>query len=201
MALINPHKQTIFIHVYKTGGTSLRSLVGGYEVCDMHAPAWQVKDHFRGYREQDTWGEYFTFAVVRNPYDFVASLYNHVHNQKSHIFHHTAKGNIDEFVYGLQHWFHNSRFMGFEFFRPQWYFVALGQELLVDKVFRFENLNDCFQELHERFGTKKDGVALNVAKRERNIPYTEMYKPSTIELINHLYHNDFVGFGYDKIMI
>jgi len=202
MALINPRRKSIFIHLYKTGGSSIRSILGGFEISDTHAPAWLVKRNLANYTEQDLWGEYFTFVVVRNPYDFVISLYHHLKNQKNHVFGYTSRGTIDEFVKTLPTLFINSHFHGYTFMAPQWYWVSENDEVIVDEVYRFEAMAEVYKDLAERIGTDPEGGFVNVSKtRERNVPYTEVFSLPAIDIINKVYAIDFIKFNYTPITL
>jgi len=66
-------KKILFIHVPKSGGTSVAMAVYGKHVAHIKAV-----DFKRMYPER--FGEYFKFAVVRNPYDRLYSAYKFIIN-------------------------------------------------------------------------------------------------------------------------
>lgn len=85
MIISHEHK-FIFIHIGKTGGTSIEKVLCEHLNIDFeytkknpkngnwwkHAWAREMRDLFGSER----WEEYFTFAFVRNPYDMLLSLYS-----------------------------------------------------------------------------------------------------------------------------
>jgi hypothetical protein len=66
--MISHEHKFIFVHVPKTGGTSIESLLdlSGAK----HNTARQYRNFF-----PDVWKRYFSFAFVRNPWDRVLSFY------------------------------------------------------------------------------------------------------------------------------
>ena len=97
MAIVNDDKKFIFFHLYKCGGTSLRTLLkenleGSQEVLTGHALPRDVKYYydFRGKKYQDIYNEMFKFTVVRNPFDFLLSTYHYAKAYKNHFWHTTV---------------------------------------------------------------------------------------------------------------
>lgn len=73
--LISDSKAFIFVHVQRTGGTTLDTVLRA-EVPD--ARRWLgTHDFARRARDElgPRWGDYFTFAFVRNPWDRLVSWY------------------------------------------------------------------------------------------------------------------------------
>ncbi len=75
--LINSSEKWAFIHIPKTGGTSLSSIIrkiGGTN---------QITGH-DSIRWVDDVSDYYIFTIVRNPYTRIASAYNHELRKKTH---------------------------------------------------------------------------------------------------------------------
>lgn len=83
--MIDCEYKFIFIHIVKTGGTSIEKVLCNYLDIDMkntrrnpqgkwwkHIWARDMKD----YIGEKIWNDYFTFAFVRNPFDMILSLYS-----------------------------------------------------------------------------------------------------------------------------
>ena len=112
--IISHKKKFVFIHIYKTGGTTvsehlkqysrLREKVttfwptskffsaiaiafklydnGGKWINGVHKHATAME--LREYLGNELYENYFSFCIVRNPYDFLVSLYSFIKNQKKH---------------------------------------------------------------------------------------------------------------------
>lgn len=201
MALIDTDHNAIFIHIYKTGGTSIRNLMTGTECCDIHSPAFQIRQHLQMTNQLNVWNDAFKFCVVRNPYDFAISLFHHLHDHRKHFCHKYATGTIDEFYQTLiDGVFDNVPLNDYSFIQSQSYFVTLNKTVLVDRVFRFENIDTIPIELNKIINTESRQVKMNVSKtRNRDIRFDQLLKPKTIEIINKLYNDDFINFDYQKI--
>jgi chondroitin 4-sulfotransferase 11 len=82
--LISHDYKFIFIHIGKTGGTSIERALCSFLRIDFEATEispdgkwWKHKwaAVMREILGKDLWDDYFTFAFVRNPYDMILSLY------------------------------------------------------------------------------------------------------------------------------
>ena len=78
--MISHELKTIFIHIPRTGGTSIETaLVGNnwwkIEPATKHIDWCEAKKFYANY-----WNDYLKFSVVRNPWDWLVSLY-HSHNR------------------------------------------------------------------------------------------------------------------------
>lgn len=140
----------IFIHINKTGGSSVALALG--LPMQMHATALEIRHHLT--REQ--WDQAFKFAFVRNPWDKVVSHYHYrVHTNQTGL----GDGNIDfngwvQRSYGSKEpaFYDNPRF-----FMPQldWISDESGA-LIVDHVGRYENLAKDFSEVCRILGVRKE---------------------------------------------
>jgi hypothetical protein len=95
--LLSHEKRFIYFHIPKTGGSSLTWLFrdalatpGPLPAADDRGPGWQDRYHFDGrqhsaYRENAKLvrehGDYFRFAMVRNPWDLALSWYTSLSRQ------------------------------------------------------------------------------------------------------------------------
>ena len=70
--IVNNQHKFIFVHVYRTGGTSIDKAFGGNNHKGGTHTALETVPN---------WKDYFSFAFVRNPWDRVVSAY-HMHKTK-----------------------------------------------------------------------------------------------------------------------
>ena len=143
-------RKLIFIHIIKTGGTSIEKL--------FNSPP---SDHRRGrdYLEllgAEKYQQYFSFAIVRNPWDKMVSQYffnAHKWNPENTSF----KEYIKKFGKGER----ISKYSPFHFS----YIMDANEQIIVDYIGRFEKLQDSFNHVCKQ-------VDLNITK----LPH---YKKST----------------------
>jgi hypothetical protein len=209
--MISHKHKCIFIHVPKTGGSSIEQILGyqrtkeeiyGWDdaigVPLQHASAQQLLDH--DLVDRETFDRYFKFAFVRNPFDLVVSEWKWRINRRNFrpwsrdrwiqmslmrfLKRHLAgkfKGEI-----GLRIRNHLT---------PQYEFIHdRNGKCLVDFVGRFEN-----------FAADLDHVAgvLNLevksvphAKKTKRGHYSDYYDSETIDLVGKMYEKDLAEFGY-----
>lgn len=76
--IINNKKQVLFLHVPKTGGSSIKELLLTQKSNDNKFEMWH-SCHPKLFRlvEEIDFNKYFKFCVVRNPYDRFISIYKH----------------------------------------------------------------------------------------------------------------------------
>ena len=191
--LISNQKRFIFVHIPKTGGSSIfRAL----SFCN-NAPDTDENRHLElieiynryGYLAGDDDGQagglkkYFKFAFVRNPWDRVVSMYSYrLRNREI-----PPDLTFSEFVV-------NRREHPFGMHRDQVKFIEdpAGQ-VAVDFIGRFENLEKDWSTIQSRFGISS---GLPHLKRTSHRPYQTYYSPELRKEIADLYRRDIETFGY-----
>ena len=130
---------------------------------------------------------YFSFAVVRNPWDWQASLYTFILKEINHYQHRLVKGfrDFDEYI----EWRCSHEVM----YQKDFMFDQKGVQL-VDFVARFENLEADFQHICTRLGISATLPRLNVSKTR---PYQEFYSEKSAALVRETFAPDIELFGYE----
>lgn len=214
--LISESYNFIFIHIYKNAGTSIKTVLrplatslfqekvsrvitrypvlGNLESlimyfdrfdpvpCQSHAAARQVI----AVLGEEIYRSYFSFAIVRNPWDWQVSLYNYMLKNSAHHQHALVKdlGSFEEYI----------RWRCAEEVRYQRDFIYSDKgDLLVDFVGRFEQLNDDFQKICSRIGIVATLPKMNVSSSGS---YRDYYNPDTVALVNTTFEPDITTFGY-----
>lgn len=180
----------IFVHIDKTGGTSLiHSLLPKLEV---HEDGHHFPDKHHGIRyylqQYDNHADYLKVAFVRNPIDRAISKYFHHYNRPDvGLPKEQAAKDMD-----FSEWVLNG---GLECFRPQVAYVCdEEQRLLVDFIGRFENLQNDWNVVCRKLGLLPTELKkLNQSKRHR-VNVTDGAR----RYLNRRYEKDFVAFGYDE---
>lgn len=220
MIISHSHK-FIFVHIYKCAGTSMAISLGDYgcsQNLSTHATAFEIKSiietgefekfHWDYYLKKpsewevlrensNAWNEYFTFAFVRNPFDWMVSLYFWLINSKSNDMSDFARRlGFEGFLKHLR----NSIFDNFKsgsgkiYRRPQSKFINDKDGRIVDFVGRFENLNNDFNYVCKRIGVKESLGKINAGNHKH---YRKYYNENTKAIIRHLYKEDLELFGYE----
>lgn len=127
---------------------------------------------------QETWDAYFTFAVERNPFDVVASSYRYSARKPSFT------KTFAEFV-------RTPRRMDRLALNERLYRV--GGRIVVDEVYRYEDLPAAVDDLSARLGLRLD---LPHAKRGSGPHYRELYGPGDAEIVAERFARTIRHFGY-----
>lgn len=212
MAYISRKNKLLFIHIYKTGGMSVRKAMkqldpNCYELGVGHSDAKEVYEHFKAFDNLKYYDKLHKFAVVRNPYHWLDSIYHFAFYYKTHPLHHKARTRgSNEFIewYIRNHDYMNDDKERFNFngnIQTQTMFLYEGEKLMVDSVLRFENLEQDFKRMLESLSIKyEDEFPMENINpyplRDRN--YSNMLTASTLKYINKFYDKDFKNFQYEK---
>lgn len=201
--LISSKHHFIFIHVYKTAGTSIKialrpfaesrwermykaifKAVGlRYKKLPRHISASKLIEQMG----KEAFDSYFSFAFVRNPWDWQVSLYTFMLRMPLHRQHELMKqlGSFDAYI----------KWRCTEEVRFQKNFICSETgEPLVDYVGRFERLEEDFATICNRIGIKTSLPKLNVSNKK---PFQEFYTEETRELVRRTFEPDIRLFHYD----
>lgn len=184
--LINRAQKWAYIHIPKTGGTSISSVlskVNGTERVTMH-------DSIRAFDNADG---YFIFTFVRNPFTRLLSAYQHSLRKK-------------EFNVSFQD-FLKLEVSSHIWMMPQYYFVTAGstETQNVSFIGKYENLNKDISYVFNKLNINSKLPHLNsnpIYKRHPNIKQENYYKTFYSEewmkdCVRERYKNDFKIFNYD----
>ena len=191
----------IFFHVPKTAGTSIHSCFNGnlrslysdlgvnYErlsgflkVIDTHVSASEVKSKLGL-----SYNEYFTFAFVRNPWDWRVSLYKYICKSKHHPCHKLYKEYKD-----FADYIKNTKYVNT---RLQFEYISDNNEVIIDYVGRFENLQEDFNIICDKIGIPQQQLPHKNPTKHKH--YTEYYDDETRQIVAERYAKDIEYFGYE----
>lgn len=204
--LLSLSHRFIFIHVNKAAGTSMiRALerYGHNPPRDRFSKAMSKLGLVRDYRRRfypvhtyaaqlrrelpkDVYADYFKFAFVRNPWDWLVSTYHYLCHTETHRYHKRVaamKGFAEYVEFEIER---NKR--------SQAAFVCDGDEVIVDYVGRFETLAEDFREVCRRIGVDAE---LPHENRTRHRDYREFYDTRLIERVGEHWRQDVTLFGYE----
>ena len=207
MLISNRHK-FIFIHIYKNAGTSISDSLLPYAATQgeifvykvlrklhltkvspwepyggaRHLQAQEIIEHMG----EEKFRSYFSFTIVRNPWDWQVSLYSYMLKNERHVQHEKIRrlGTFDNYI----QWRCASEVR----FQKDFVYSPDG-ELLVNYVGRFESLSHDFAEICKHIGIAATLPMLNVSNTK---PYQSFYSNETRCMVAETFAPDIELFGY-----
>ncbi|WP_156819989.1 sulfotransferase family 2 domain-containing protein [Synechococcus sp. PCC 7336] len=181
------HNNFIFIHINKTGGSSIEKAL---DLSFKHETALEKIQKIG----RSQWNKKFTFTVVRNPWDKVVSHYHYrVQTNQTNLgvepieFREWVKLSYrdkDPFYYDMP-----------KMFMPQSDWISDNDgTILVNFVCRFENLQNDFEKVCKSLKRKAELPHLKSSKRKKH--YKDYYDEETIEIVRSSFSKDIKNFGY-----
>jgi len=205
----------LFVHIAKTGGTSVRAALAPLRWRDpLYYPQFIASrlSHLTGHRigaklprhakivaakemlPQELFDKLFKFVFVRNPWDLQVSSWHHLKRERPHLVEHIT--NFNDFI----RWKLDPE-------RPYQYHINTSIELqtnylkdldgtiLVDFIGKYENLVEDYEEACRRIGIKPRPLPHKRQAKERS-DYHEYYDDDTIRLVADFFKSDINTFEY-----
>jgi hypothetical protein len=164
-----------------------------------HATASEVKKH---YASEEQWNNYFKFSIVRNPFDRIVSSYNWICRKikpskfrdrllfEDFVF---RKGGFEKV---LSQYLISEEHNRYHQIRPSVEYLYENDNLLVDHVGKFENLENEWNFICKKIGTEIILPHMNKHSRN-NKHYQDYYNDETKAHISEVYRKDIETFGYE----
>jgi hypothetical protein len=204
--LLSYHKKFLFVHIFKTAGTSIANSLRPYcyRPHSMRPSNWMaflstnwkkihrvpIKKHataseIRTLIAPEIFDSAFKFTFVRNPWDWQVSLYHYILDHPENRGHEETKamGSFRNFVFSRE----KSKFT------QTACLVDGSNSLLVDFVGRFEHIEEDFQTICSKVGIAAKLPHINKSKRTC---YRDYYDAEIRDLTARLYSEDIERFGY-----
>ena len=182
--LINRTQKWAFIHIPKTGGTSLTNILNNIDNTEIIS----VHDSIRVLDVEN----YFIFTVVRNPFTRLVSAYTH-------------RVRKDEFKYDFQSFIKNYDENHLDTL-PQSYYINEGasEKKKISCILRYEKYEEDVKDLLKKLNYNSDIPHLNrnpIYDKHPNLNQEKYYSAFytedwMIELVRERYKNDFKIFNY-----
>jgi len=189
-------KKLIFIHIPKTAGISLVKAFFGEVTLEGHRSLWFYKQVFKS-----DFKEYFTFTIVRNPWDRLYSAYEflekggiNIHDKNAYQIHLSQFKDFEDFVLnGLT----ENILSEITHFIPQSEFICDNKgNIMLDYVGRFEDLNKSVDTLNKRLNLN---VMITHHNTNEKVSYTEVYTEQMIDKVSDIYKIDIELLNYNFI--
>ncbi|HAV12558.1 MAG TPA: hypothetical protein DCX06_03525 [Opitutae bacterium] len=192
--------ELVFIHIPKTGGTSIRKVLeplgpsrDRYPGLGKHEPARIMRASI-GRRK---WDRYCSFAVVRNPWDWAVSSYHwwtqiaarHV-SLVERVDSIQKMGSFRNFVRSDYFKYYIHEFQAKDY--AEW--IVDNGKILVTDVLKFESLDKDWKQLVNKYQLPLEALPhLNVSKR---VGYQSYYDEETAKLVADKFSASIDLFGY-----
>jgi hypothetical protein len=217
--LLSPRHRFLFVHIAKTGGTSVRAALQRGRWTDPWY--WPMSlcsrfSHLSGHRigtklprhakviaakellPRDYFDELFKFAFVRNPWDLQVSSFHHIRRERPQYL-----GGHDDFAAFLRwkldpdrpYQYHVDTSIELQ----SDYLIDLRGTIIVDFIGRYERLHDDFAEACQRIGIHAPALPHRRQATDRSRDYRRYYDDTTAELVAvHFARDiDLLGYSFD----
>lgn len=210
--LSDEHK-LIFVHVAKAAGTSIWKNLGMTKDDRGIFTILQLEEMI----DEHKFISYKKFTVVRNPWDRMVSLYEYRKKEghetyiygsddytfKEWLMNPVVKGLRDEkILFDTDFYKTHFEYLGMEWYRihkhwlPQLNMISSkDDEILVDIVLEFENLENDWNELSKLAGKELTPLARHNVTKKKN--YRDYYDEETKDYVSKLYIKDIEAFDYE----
>ena len=214
--LLSLRYKFLFVHIAKTGGTSIRAALRSYKwkdpyriplfLCSRisslshHRLACKLPRHAKAIAAyemlpRELYNELFKFAFVRNPWDLQVSSYHHIQRERPHLL-----KDISDFE-GFLRWKLTSSTRPYQYIidtsieLQSDYLIDLHGNIIVDFIGRYERLEEDFQKACTRIGIRAPRLPHKRKATDRTA-YKRYYTDETAELIAKHFKRDIEMFGY-----
>ena len=197
--MISHDFKTIFVHIPKTGGTSIEAMFGFAEYDKFglltkdkvgKGKHWGAKEYYQYW--EDFYKDYFKFTVVRNPWERDLSLYNMMKGQVKYrhlnfkqFLQRVIKKNLE---------FEHPKFRNIVFRNQVDYLMHEGA-IHVDRIIRYENLNQAWPQICKNI--KKPFEPLVHLRKAKKRSIMEYYDQESIKLVAELRQKDIEFLNYN----
>jgi hypothetical protein len=206
----------LFVHIAKTGGTSVRAALQTLRwrdpwyypqfICSRlshlsnHRLGSKFPRHSRIVAAKEMLPEtyfdgLFKFAVVRNPWDLQVSSYHHIRRERPHLIAHIE--DFDHFVRWKLDPQRDYQYHVDTSIQSQLdYLIDLQGNILVDFIGHYESLAEDFEEITRRIGV--EGVKLPHKRKatDRKQDYRGYYSDDLADLVGEHFQRDIEALGY-----
>tara|TARA_B100002052_G_C15886579_1_gene601863 strand:- start:4753 stop:5475 length:723 start_codon:yes stop_codon:yes gene_type:complete len=187
----------IFVHIPKTAGISLSKSIFGDQSDTTHLSVRRLRLLF----DKNEFNNYYKFTFVRNPWDKLFSCYRYLKNGGDSNYHtnwiNNELNNYNDFNSFVEKWVNYKNIYTFSHFLPQsWFIVNSNNEINVDFIGRYENLNKDFQKICSELSIKPDLKYYNKSDKIK-LNYKDYYNQKSIDIVYKVYKEDIKRFKYD----
>ena len=192
--LISDKNSFIFFHLYKTGGTSVTSMIQRY--CNRSLEKHMNWNNFSKVDSLSLRNKYFTFGFVRNPWDWQVSLYFYMLKDRGHHQHRMIKRmkNFDEYI----SWrVEREVRLQYNFFSED---GTIDTPIKLDFIGKLENIEEDMKKIKQKIKEKSNveiSYSIPHLNKTNHKNYREYYTDETKEMVRKAFTKDIEYFNYD----
>lgn len=213
--LLSHRHNFLFVHIAKTGGTSVRAALAPLRWRDpwywLAFPCHRLS-HLSGHRlgtkfprhakiiaakemlPHEIFTRLYKFAFVRNPWDLQVSSYHHLKRERPHLVAH-VKDFADFVRYKLDPERVYEYHLDTSIEMQSDYLKDLSGKIVVDFIGRYERLQDDFDQVCERLRVRKKTLPHKRQAKDRD-DYRRYYDDITADLVAKRFRPDIEAFQY-----
>ena len=193
--MIKHKHKFIFIHIIRTGGTSIEKFFRGGGGKN-HEFAKNMKKRIGNKK----WESYFKFTFIRNPWDKMVSQYFYIQRKRKE---NKLKGfnlTFREFILRFKSCTESEYIKGrgipvlFNPIQLPWILDDDGN-CMVDFIGKFENLQEDFDTICDKIGIPRQKLPHENKSEHKH--YTEYYDDETRQIVAEKFAKDIEYFGYE----
>lgn len=187
--IINDHN-SIFVHIPKTGGSSIQRWL----LDNTSSQVTKSTKHHSLQALELKYGKFdFSFAVVRNPWDWCVSWYFFSRDRALRRIDHPKNKGKFSLEYNQQ--ILNKFEKGFEYFIETTMLKdQLHRTVGIDYIIKLENINEDIKLIRTKFNITAPMPYINTSSRARN--YRDYYNDNTKQIVQTKFETDISAFGY-----
>lgn len=201
MSVISDSKKICFIHIHRTGGTTVKEVLSK-QIDDLRLIYGNLCTLDTALNFYPYLKDYTILSYVRNPYDLVVSIYENILSDPNIVDYYAIKNlSFYEFI----NWLY---YVGFKkeetnhscFYRTQTDFLLFNNEIKIDNIYKFETLSN------DDNSSSLSSILLNLNlefadiplrnRSNRKICFQEYYDLKSYRLVNKIFKSDFENFNY-----
>ena len=186
------HRENIFIHIPRTGGTTVHKVLDKY--------AARIPDHILGVEAKKKWPRFFRYTIMRNPYTRMVSCYECQFPREPDHYHLPQEPDsltFDRYVEIITDGWHDNQDSNgspnFQHWRPQtdWIFDDDGR-LIVDYIGHTETLEKDVNEISRLIGaeTITTPPIINKSDWRYSDNYRQYFNDDTRKKVEKYYEKD-----------
>jgi hypothetical protein len=193
--IISDSHNFVYVATTKTGSTSIEKKLDSYkskheithlnDSYNKHCPLKIIYNKFSFIKN------YFKFAIVRNPFDWVASWYffrKSVSNSNN-----TKDISFKEWLVNKNSSAYNIKGIGLTL--SQYDIISCDANIKIDFIGKYENLQDDFDIICDKIGIERKKLPRKNKSKHKH--YTEYYDDETRQIVTKKYAKDIEYFGYE----